>query len=65
MQLLVEAQKAQIETAEQMLEAGTAALDPEKFGAARQQLEDAGKQAIKAAEAWNQAQWQWLNMWRC
>jgi hypothetical protein len=65
MRVMLDVQKAQIETAGKMIEAGTTALDPARFEQARQSLEDAGQQALEAAENLARAQWEWLNLWRC
>jgi hypothetical protein len=64
MRVLIDVQKAQLDAAEKLVEAGSAALDPARMDEARQQLEDAGKQALEAAENWSRAQWEWINLWR-
>jgi len=64
MRVLIDVQKAQLAAAEKLVEAGSTALDPERVDEARKQLEDAGRQALEAAEIWSRAQWEWLNLWR-
>ncbi len=65
MRVVVEMQQAQFDAAGKMIEAGNAALDPERLDEARQQLEAASQRALDAAENWAKAQWQWLNLWQC
>lgn len=63
--LLLDAQKAQIDLAQTMVETSTALLDPDKLEETGRQLEAAGKQAADAADQLFRAQWKWLGLWRC
>jgi hypothetical protein len=65
MRVMLEVQKAQIDAAGKMIEAGSTALDATRFEEARHNLEDAGQKAMSAAENLARAQWEWLNLWRC
>ena len=65
MRAVVEMQKAQLNAAEKMMEVGTSAMDPAKLEVAKQELEQAGQRAVDAAQNWAEAQWTWLNLWRC
>ncbi len=64
MRVMIEVQKAQLDATEKLVEAGSEALDPVRMEAVRQQLEEAGQQALEAAENWSRAQWEWLGLWR-
>lgn len=64
MRVLLDVQRAQLAATEKLVEAGSNAIDPEKLEAARKQMEDAGKQALDAAENWSRAQWEWVSLWR-
>ena len=63
--VLFQAQKAQLDVTEKMIEASKAMLDPARAGEAGTALEEAGKQALDQAAAIARAQWEWLTQWRC
>lgn len=65
MRLLVDAQQAQIDVTRKLVEAGSAAFAPARTEDAARKLEEAGQQALDAAEALARAQWEWLSQWRC